>query len=453
MKYHPQQINAPAGGTRREFLVAMGAAIGCFVCPNLRAKGRSQTAQTAVMRFVQFNDSHVSFDHKDTYKQAAMRLSSIISHIARQRDHPAPDFALAVGDMGNGSPGIKVKPDNTAVARILRDFPWPMMSTPGNHDYLPDKGKSYGNEFGQDLTTYVVQYRGLLFVMINNSDGESAGTEVAELRNAEVKRILDKHRDVPKLIICHIPLIPFRDPDVLEMGTKHKNNFLRGGTELLDIIEAHNDTVIAVLNGHVHLTGRVYKNGIEHISVSGTAPFPCDYGEYAVYPDRIHVKMRMWGSMKDQWTMGDDHMKNKQRNRDSTHASHIEYVVGRQDEREFDILLEGRKKIPQTEESLYALNENGWVAANCRTTMVEPGKTLVENMGPGQRTVWVPFAAAGRKQTVIGVTKEQLRGVAPGTWGPAWLSDPTQGLPVLLKEGEKLTVTASAYAYGNRSGD
>ena len=58
------------------------------------------------------------------------------------------------------------------------------------------------------------------------------------------------------------------------------------------LIEEHRDTVIAVLSGHLHLTGMKQQREIYHVSIAGTASYPCDFAVYDVFPDRMEVAVK-----------------------------------------------------------------------------------------------------------------------------------------------------------------
>ena len=125
-------------------------------------------------------------------------------------------------------------------------------------------------------------------------------------------------------------------------------------SELLKTVEAHADTVIAVLSGHLHLTGVVRKNGIYHIVPSGSATYPCDYGAlFTVFPDRITVQMQPLPrelavpNKQAIGFQGSIHGKprHKQDFVDGGHATAQLYQCGRRDEREFEIPLNGKKRL------------------------------------------------------------------------------------------------------------
>lgn len=408
----------------------MGVLAGAAVYPKIFARNSNLAGEVPIIRFVQFNDAHMSFDGRKTYKGAKPRLCSILDRISREKDHPLPDLAIALGDICNGGSGQKGVLDNALAAVVLGRLQCPVMATPGNHDFLPDAGRGYFEAFGRDATTYAVEFRGVLFVLIDNSDGQSSGTPVSDARNREVREIFARHPQLPKIVACHIPLVPFRDPEVLAVSTGHKNNFLHNGTALREIIEENRDTVICVLNGHVHLTGRVECNGVTHITPSGTAPFPCDYGEYALFADRLEVRMRMWGTVFDETRMGDDHSKNRLRNTDSTHDNHREFVRGREDERRFVLPLTGARRPGVSLHSLLSLNDKGWIAPNTNTIVQAADQTLVENLSNRPVHLFVPIVGLGQEFGLGGAERRLAR--------------LTGRVPVTLVGGEKRLITARA---------
>ncbi len=60
---------------------------------------------------------------------------------------------------------------------------------------------------------------------------------------------------------------------------------------LLRLVDQHAKSIVAVLPGHLHLTGVVTRNGVHHVSISGTASYPCDFASYDVFPDGIRFRI------------------------------------------------------------------------------------------------------------------------------------------------------------------
>lgn len=145
-------------------------------------------------------------------------------------------------------------------------------------------------------------HKGFHFILFNNSNGLGNTKAVTINRNQWLKNSLNEHPTYPKIIVCHIPLVPFREEKILYESFGFINYKLLGNNTL-EIIQDHSGRIIAVLNGHLHLTGVVKTNNsllpfvfpkdndIYHISPSGLASYPCHYAHYRVFENRIDVKM------------------------------------------------------------------------------------------------------------------------------------------------------------------
>ena len=107
---------------------------------------------------------------------------------------------------------------------------------------------------------------------------------------------------------------------------------------LQKIVADPENNVVAVLSGHLHLTGVVKENDIHHIVTSGTASYPCDFAYYEVFHDRIHVQMV---TLPEELVTPDTDIHGPPRwptaYTDSNHLTHYSYVAGNPSERSFDI--------------------------------------------------------------------------------------------------------------------
>ncbi len=170
--------------------------------------------------------------------------------------------------------------------------------------------------------------------------------EAARQRNEWLRDALSAGRDQPKIILCHIPLIPLRDEPTLATSFGFSSYCDRDpGT--LNLVEEHRDTVIAVLSGHLHLTGVKHQREICHISIAGTASYPSDIALYEVFPDRIEVTVKQ---LPEDLAKSETSIHGTPRHsRDFTDADHRsaeDYQAGRADERCFAIPLAGGKRPP-----------------------------------------------------------------------------------------------------------
>lgn len=421
-------------------------------------RGVSSVAEeTPLFRFVQLNDVHVAYDNRNTYSKAREKFEAVSTQISHGEQTPRPDLIgqsapqpdviLSVGDIANGDERRKLLPDNEEAAALLRQIGIPVLPTPGNHEVLQGEGdpvleQAYARAFGEDLTTYAVFFRGILFVMVNNAGGRARGDAVSDRRNAIVADLLERHPDMPKIIACHIPLVPFREPKTLAESFGFTTWKLIGDGGLLPIVEKHRESVIAVLNGHLHLTGHVVVNDLHHICVSGIASYPCHYAEYEVYRNRIHVRMRQPLSKLITPLAGDIHSRKGVFHTDLDHPTHEQYVAGRPDEQEFDLMLTKKTRLRRTA-SLLALKQNGWPAPNCKTVPLSDTRTKVEDLGAKERVVCVPFRAVTHPQVYVTSADGKRLYLTP-SGQDAWSSaDLRPGVPILLPANGAAVLSAS----------
>ena len=199
-----------------------------------------------------------------------------------------------MGDLIHGEGLDRLEPDFTALQRLLQPLRCPFYPVVGNHEVVQQERSAthlqpYRAAFGENRSEYTFTHGGILFVALNNSGAPSA--EAARQRNEWLRDALSAGRGQPKIILCHIPLIPLRDEPTLATSFGFSSYCDRDpGT--LNLVEEHRDTVIAVLSGHLHLTGVKHQREICHISIAGTASYPSDIALYEVFPDRIEVTVK-----------------------------------------------------------------------------------------------------------------------------------------------------------------
>ena len=103
---------------------------------------------------------------------------------------------------------------------------------------------------------------------------------------------------------------------------------------MLSIVEEHQHHISAVLSGHLHLSGVVRQNGINHIDVSGTAGYPHDIALHTVTRDALITEfIALPDDLHDSSTnIHGKPFQNKDFT-DSNHPDHCSYLRGCPDER------------------------------------------------------------------------------------------------------------------------
>jgi hypothetical protein len=109
---------------------------------------------------------------------------------------------------------------------------------------------------------------------------------------------------------------------------------------MLHAVEAHRESVAAVLCGHLHLTAAVARGGVHHVCVGGTTGVPACFAEYDVYEDRIEACLHSAPHELDE-PANNIHGRPRH-DRDFTDAGHPtpeQYIGGSPGERRFTIPL------------------------------------------------------------------------------------------------------------------
>lgn len=310
-----------------------------------------------LLTFVHLNDTHLSgaIDSKGVYASTNSRLRWFIEKMNAPEKQKI-DFMLFLGDMITGGDIEKITTQMSELDRsVIKKLPFPVFTCVGNHENKQSQGqqsyeKPYIDTFGSKRQNYTFERGGIEFVVIDNSgmpprDSTGLKTEHEKLRIELISWLREtlEANATPKILCCHIPVACVREEDVLKKSFGFPSYYALD-QQLLELLKKHNDSVLAVLSGHLHLTGCVKFDGIYHIVTSGLASYPHDYGIYEVYTDRIDVRME---SVPE--SMCEPYASNIHCSRrhgidytDKDHPTHELYVGGNPEERKFSICL--RKK-------------------------------------------------------------------------------------------------------------
>lgn len=292
--------------TRREFLAAAAtAAAGAALLPTAGSgaaapeEGRTVTPQgEPLFRFLQLNDTHYQSPQAEvihpTYNQANARVHWVLDAIRGGGFFPPLDFVLHLGDLTHQHT-VDRRHELRAFKALLDTLPIPTHTVVGNHDNVqgegyPEKEAPYREVFG-DRFDYAFEHRGLGFVVV-----DASGTGMPDLppeRLARRERRLREHLESfgprPVIVACHVPLVPLRELDVLTRTFGFASYQVRE-PGLAEIVRAHRHHVVAVLSGHLHLSGAVWDQGVAHIEVCGTASYPHDVAVHTVYANCLETR-------------------------------------------------------------------------------------------------------------------------------------------------------------------
>jgi Calcineurin-like phosphoesterase len=338
----------------RRRLLQWGLAGGTALFGGGSARGEDEKP---VCRFVQINDLHVQASEpavrpaQETYKHANERARWLVEAINRETFCPLPEFVVGVGDLIHGEGLERFEPDLKTLQEIIKPLRCPFYPVVGNHEVMQQERSSkclkpYCDAFGKDRVDYTFTRAGIVFIALNNSGAPDPGA--AKERNKWLREALKDGRDQPKIVLCHIPLIPLRDKATLAKSFGFPSDYDHdAGT--LKLLEEHADTMIAVLSGHLHLTGVKSQRDILHVSLAGTASYPSDGAAvYEVFPDRIEVAVKQ---LPEKLARTEPSIHGRGRHgkdfTDSEHRTAEEYQCGLAEERRFKTPLAGGKR-PQS---------------------------------------------------------------------------------------------------------
>jgi len=338
---------------RRRFLAWLGRAAAVVIPGRCARFGSSASAAAPdadepLFRFVQWNDTHADVTEPPAYALANEKVSHLVASLNTATLLPVPDFVILCGDMIHGEDLPSLGPDLGLFKDLIAGVKCPVYPVVGNHEVVQREGDpkflaAYRQVFGDGRTNYTFRQRGLQFIVLDNSGVPgSNGTDVGRHRNRWLADVLAGSKGVPTVLCCHVPLVPVRDEEVLKKSFGF-TSYAAHDAELLEIVDRHADSIVAVLSGHLHLTGVVRRKGVHHVSIAGTASYPCDFASFEVYPDRI--RMQVLG-LPPHLVTPETNIHGARRHgtdfTDTSHATAESYVMGNPDERTVDMPLPRR---------------------------------------------------------------------------------------------------------------
>lgn len=318
-------------------------------------------ANDRLFRFFQWNDVHLRGDPAPArpggYPGAEARGAWLAQCALGQGGIERPDFVASAGDIIDGETPDFDADFHHARRVLVESIGLPYLPCLGNHENqqgegIPAQNAAYDRCVGAAFHNYAYTVRGFAFIVVDTSGGHRGPDAVTARRNAFVNRALERFRDRPVFVVSHIPLVPIRDEPVLakSFGFSSYKNLDPG---MLEIVDRHADHVIAVLSGHLHISGVAERHGVQHVVSSGTASTPGDFAAFDVYPDRVHL--RLHGAP--------NHLQSPASNihgpprypegfTDTSHPTHETYIAGNPDERDRVIFLEGPRRPGGADEPL-----------------------------------------------------------------------------------------------------
>ena len=299
------------------------------------------------MKFAVINDLHAHFDpgSKATgYLEANRRAEWMLGQFEKGGSMTDVDFVILAGDMIHGENLPTITTEMKAFKERLDRLVLPYYPVCGNHEIQQAEGNAdyeqpYRYAFGDDRFDYVIPAGPVEIVVLNNAGTFHVTKERREERYLALKRLLATRPKVPKILVCHIPLVCVRDHDVLEESFGFIS-YRCLDRELLDLVEAPGSPVKLVISGHLHLTGMTERKGIKHLSTAGTASFPHDYALLEITNDDIQIEVcNLPEYLHEPASNIHGPPRYPEGYTDEAHFSHQTYVCGAAAERSFKIPL------------------------------------------------------------------------------------------------------------------
>jgi hypothetical protein len=254
----------------------------------------------SAVRFAVANDLHAQFAPSATmhagYPGANARAEWLLSQVKPGGALAGVDFIMGAGDFIHGENLASIGAELAALKERLGRLPLPFYPCCGNHEVRQQEGDAaweapYVEAFGADKFDYAIPAGAAEIIVLNNAGTFHVGAARREARVENFRRLLRARPGVPKILVCHVPLLPVRDNAVLRESFGFLS-YKALEVELLDALEVDGREVRLIISGHLHLTGMVAAGGVRQLVTSGTASFPHDYPVVTVTPDAIAVEVR-----------------------------------------------------------------------------------------------------------------------------------------------------------------
>ena len=308
---------------------------------------RPTCSDEPLFRFLQMNDMHITMQALKSsalakgYPGKNERARWLINAIKEGVSFPRISFILGLGDLVDGETPQEIGNELKGLKTLMRETGLPFYPLMGNHEVHQQEGSpvwetSFLTTFDEHKASYTFQYGVIQFIMLNNSGTGCVTREVYDARTQWLRSTLESS-PIPKIICCHVPLISVRDPSVLAESFGFTTYYTLE-PEILELVHHHAASILAVLSGHLHLTGVVFDRSICHISISGTASYPSDFAIYSVFKDRIEVEVT---PVPENLLTPETNIHGLSRHgkdfTDDEHPTPIEYIKGSPEERTFAI--------------------------------------------------------------------------------------------------------------------
>lgn len=201
--------------------------------------------------FVHLTDLHISHpdvnDPKDkgTSRAALRRVVGIINAMESQ-----PDFVVASGDLTN----MGDEASYGLVRDMLAPLKPPVVLAMGNHDLREGFRAVFGGDGADAPYFHDTIHGGLHVITLDTKVPERVAGTICEVQFAYLNEALNRHTDLPKLIVMHHP--PRVDDTGLPWGTID----LASTIQLAETLNGYH--IAGILSGHIHINQMHQWHGI-----------------------------------------------------------------------------------------------------------------------------------------------------------------------------------------------
>lgn len=306
-----------------------------------------QHAEAGTVRFAVINDLHAQFapdPSEPGYPQANRRATWMLEQLSAGGSLASLDFVVGAGDLIHGENLPAIGAELEAFRRRLLRLAMPFHACCGNHEIREREGdarheRPYRLAFGAGRFDYRVAAGAADLIVLNNAGTFHVTAKRREARADALIRLLGERPGRPKILVCHVPLVPVREQAILRESFGFRT-YMNLESELLDILDTVGEDVRLVVSGHLHLTGMVERRGVRHLVTAGTASLPHDYALVTVTPRAIRVEVRsIPESLHEPASNIHGPPRYARGYTDAAHRTHRAYLRGRVTERRFTLPL------------------------------------------------------------------------------------------------------------------
>lgn len=193
--------------------------------------------------FIHLTDTHVgTADDTHLHSDTAATLQQVIDRIATIT--PRPAFVVASGDLTNRGDAGSFR----RLRAMLDGLDLPVVYALGNHDTRPGFYEGFGIATSDPQAPYDhdMVLAGLHIITLDTSEPGAIGGTITPDQFDWLAGALDRHADLPKLIVAHHPPALGEVADVTHWRTIHFPQSQR----LAAMLKGR--PVLAILSGHIH---------------------------------------------------------------------------------------------------------------------------------------------------------------------------------------------------------